>query len=146
MTRTNRAWAQSAALLAWAIFSLVACESTPTWVKTGSYTGPQAKAFYSMGEVMGIRNEPLAWDAAENRARAQMVKILSTYTAYLMRDYAASTAATRSPGVRGYATAGVDALSSAATAAPNRIAAAPAPPGPPERSSAPASDSSHSCG
>jgi hypothetical protein len=93
MTRTNRAWAQSAALLAWAIFSLVACESTPTWVKTGSYTGPQAKAFYSMGEVMGIRNEPLAWDAAENRARAQMVKILSTYTAYLMRDYAASTVA-----------------------------------------------------
>ena len=41
---------------------------------------------------MGIRNEPLAWDAAENRARAKMVKTLSTYTAYLMRDYAVSTA------------------------------------------------------
>ncbi len=36
---------------------------------------------------------PLAWDAAENRARAQLVKVLSTYTAYLMRDYAASTTA-----------------------------------------------------
>ena len=75
-----------------AIMILTACESTPKWVKRGSYTGENAKAFYSMGEVMGIRNEPLAWDAAENRARAQMVKILSTYTAYLMRDYAASTA------------------------------------------------------
>jgi hypothetical protein len=74
------------------ILTLTACESTPKWVKTGNYTGKDAKAFYSTGEVMGIRNEPLAWDAAENRARAQMVKILSTYTAYLMRDYAASTA------------------------------------------------------
>ena len=94
MMRTNRAWAQRAAVLAGAcaIYSLVACESTPEWVKTGSYKPEEAKAFYSMGEVMGIRNEPLAWDAAENRARAQMVKVLSTYTAYLMRDYAASTA------------------------------------------------------
>ena len=94
MSRTNTAWRERAALLAsvCAIFSLAACESTPKWVKTGSYTGPEAKAFYSMGEVMGVRNEPLAWDAAENRARAQMVKILSTYTASLMRDYAASTA------------------------------------------------------
>ena len=94
MSRTNTAWAHAAVVLGsvCAILSLVACESTPKWVKTGSYTGPDAKAFYSTGEVMGIRNEPLAWDAAENRARAQMVKILSTYTAYLMRDYAASTA------------------------------------------------------
>jgi hypothetical protein len=45
-----------------------------------------------IGEVMGIRNEPLAWDAAENRARDKMMKTLSTYTAYLMRDYAVSTA------------------------------------------------------
>ena len=94
MIRRNTVWAQRAAVWAsaCAILSLVACESTPKWVKTGSYKGEEAKAFYSMGEVMGIRNEPLAWDAAENRARAQMVKILSTYTAYLMRDYAASTA------------------------------------------------------
>jgi hypothetical protein len=75
-----------------AMLTLTSCDSTPNWVKTGNYTGQDAKAFYSTGEVMGIRNEPLAWDVAENRARAQMVKILSTYTAYLMRDYAASTA------------------------------------------------------
>ena len=73
--------------------TLSSCESTPKWVKTGTYTGQDSKAFYGVGEVMGIRNEPLAWDAAENRARAQMVKVLSTYTAYLMRDYAASTTA-----------------------------------------------------
>ena len=94
MMRMNTTWVGRAAVLAsaCAILSLVACESTPKWVKTGSYKPQEPKAFYSMGEVMGIRNEPLAWDAAENRARAQMVKILSTYTAYLMRDYAASTA------------------------------------------------------
>ena len=74
-----------------AALTMNACESTPKWVKTGTYTGQDSKAFYGIGEVMGIRNEPLAWDAAENRARAQMVKVLSTYTAYLMRDYAAST-------------------------------------------------------
>ena len=76
-----------------ATLMMSACESTPKWVKTGTYKDQDSKAFYGIGEVMGIRNEPLAWDAAENRARAQMVKVLSTYTAYLMRDYAASTTA-----------------------------------------------------
>ena len=42
---------------------------------------------------MGVRNEPLAWDTAENRARAEIAKTFETYTAYLMRDYAASTTA-----------------------------------------------------
>lgn len=94
MSRTKTAWMRTVVVLGsvCAILSLVACDSTPKWVRTGSYTGENAKAFYSTGEAMGIRNEPLAWDAAENRARAQMVKILSSYTAYLMRDYAASTA------------------------------------------------------
>ena len=80
------------ALVPLVILLISACESTPKWVKTGDYKGEDAKAFYGIGEVMGIHNEPLAWDVAENRARAQMVKQLSTYTAYLMRDYAASTA------------------------------------------------------
>jgi len=43
--------------------------------------------------VVGVRNEPLAWDTAENRARAEIAKTFETYTAYLMRDYAASTTA-----------------------------------------------------
>jgi len=75
-----------------ATLMISACESTPKWVKSGNYPAKDSKALYGVGEVMGVRNEPLAWDAAENRARAQIVKVLSTYTAYLMRDYAASTA------------------------------------------------------
>lgn len=91
-TKSARAYGAMMALGSiFTVLTLTACQSTPKWVKTGVYTGSDAKAFYSTGEVMGIRNEPLAWDVAENRARAQMVKILSTYTAYLMRDYAAST-------------------------------------------------------
>jgi hypothetical protein len=74
-------------------FALSACESVPKWVKTGNYNDQGSKAFYGIGQVTGIRNGPLAWDAAENRARAQIVRVLSTYTAYLMRDYAASTTA-----------------------------------------------------
>ena len=43
--------------------------------------------------MVGVRNEPLAWDTAENRSRAEIAKTFETYTAYLMRDYAASTTA-----------------------------------------------------
>jgi hypothetical protein len=44
-----------------------------------------------VGSVVGVHNEPLAWETAENRARAELAKSFETYTAYLMRDYAAST-------------------------------------------------------
>ena len=47
-----------------AAFTMNACESTPKWVKTGTYWGQDSKAFYGVGEVMGIRNEPLRWDTA----------------------------------------------------------------------------------
>jgi hypothetical protein len=96
MVRTRARWTQITLLVLGGLFATLAmsaCESTPKWVKTGTYAGQDSKAFYGIGEVMGIHNEPLAWDTAENRARAQMAKVLSTYTAYLMRDYAASTAA-----------------------------------------------------
>lgn len=94
MVAARTRWTQVAVMVLGGVFATLtmsACESTPKWVKTGNYGDQDSKAFYGIGEVMGIRNEPLAWDAAENRARAQMVKVLSTYTAYLMRDYAAST-------------------------------------------------------
>ena len=96
MMRARTRWTQVAMMVLGGVFATLmmsACESTPKWVKTGTYTGQDSKAFYGIGEVMGVWNEPLAWDAAENRARAQMVKVLSTYTGYLMRDYAASTSA-----------------------------------------------------
>ncbi|MGH7254723.1 MAG: hypothetical protein ACREI3_03000, partial [Nitrospirales bacterium] len=75
--------------------TMVACGGPPTWVKQGSgaYHEKDAKIFYGVGSVVGIHNEPLAWDAAENRARAELAKNFETYTGYLMRDYAASTTA-----------------------------------------------------
>ena len=74
---------------------LLACGGPPTWVKKGSgaYNEKSDKSFYGVGSVVGVRNEPLAWDTAENRARAEIAKTFETYTAYLMRDYAASTTA-----------------------------------------------------
>lgn len=77
------------------VIGLVACSSTPKWVTQGSgvMNGKDDKAFYGVGSIIGIKNEPLAWDAAENRARAEIAKNFQTYTAYLMKDYAASTTA-----------------------------------------------------
>jgi len=77
------------------LISLVACGGTPKWVSQGSgvMNNKDDKAFYGVGSIIGIKNEPLAWDAAENRARAEIAKNFQTYTAYLMKDYAASTTA-----------------------------------------------------
>jgi hypothetical protein len=77
------------------VIGLTACGGPPNWVKKGSgvMNAKDNKAFHGVGAVKGIKNEPLAWDAAENRARADIAKQFETYTAYLMRDYAASTTA-----------------------------------------------------
>jgi hypothetical protein len=77
------------------LIGLVACGGTPKWVTQGSgaLNNKDEKAFYGVGSIIGIKNEPLAWDAAENRARAEIAKNFQTYTAYLMKDYAASTTA-----------------------------------------------------
>jgi len=77
------------------LLGLTACGGPPSWVKKGSgvYNEKDSKSFYGVGAVTGVHNEPLAWDAAENRARAELTKSFQTYTAYLMRDYAASTTA-----------------------------------------------------
>ncbi len=77
------------------LVGLSACGGPPNWVKKGSgaYNDKNDKAFYGVGSVVGVKNEPLAWDTAENRARAEIAKNFETYTGYLMRDYAASTTA-----------------------------------------------------
>ncbi|MBH0191300.1 MAG: hypothetical protein HP492_05960 [Nitrospira sp.] len=77
------------------LVGLAACGGPPKWVEKGSgvMNDKDSKAFYGVGSVTGVRNEPLAWDAAENRARAEIAKTFETYTGYLMRDYAASTTA-----------------------------------------------------
>jgi hypothetical protein len=77
------------------LVGLAACGGPPKWVEKGSgyMNDKDSKAFYGVGSVTGVRNEPLAWDTAENRARAEIAKNFETYTGYLMRDYAASTTA-----------------------------------------------------
>lgn len=76
--------------------ALTACAGTPDWVEEGSGALHKTddKAFYGVGSVVGIKhNESMAWDTAENRARAELAKNFETYTAYLMRDYASATTA-----------------------------------------------------
>src|SRR2546421_12340748 len=72
---------------------LAACSSVPKWVdKGGGYMNEKdGKAFYGVGAVMGIRNEPLAKETADNRARADLAKYMDTYTTYLLPDHATST-------------------------------------------------------
>ncbi len=74
---------------------LVACGGPPDWVKEGAgiMNKDDSKSIYGVGAVIGVKNEPLAWETAENRARAELARTFRTYTAYLMQDYAASTAA-----------------------------------------------------
>lgn len=74
---------------------LASCGGPPDWVEEGSgaLNEDERKAIYGVGHATGIRNEPLGWETAENRSRAELAKSFETYTAYLMRDYAASTTA-----------------------------------------------------
>ena len=97
MSRVEGAFSKFAgsALALTLMIGLAACGGPPNWVKNGSgaFNEKNDKSFYGVGSVVGVRNEPLAWDTAENRSRAEIAKTFETYTAYLMRDYAASTTA-----------------------------------------------------
>jgi alkylation response protein AidB-like acyl-CoA dehydrogenase len=65
----------------------------PAWVIKGSGAFKDAgeHVFYGVGSVVGVHNKPLAVSSAENRARAEVAKVFETYSASLMKDYAAST-------------------------------------------------------
>lgn len=84
-------------MLVFALLScmLIACGGPPNWVEEGSgvMNEEDSKSIYGVGAIVGVKNEPLAWEAAENRARAELAKSFRSYTAYLMQDYAASTTA-----------------------------------------------------
>lgn len=67
----------------------------PDWVRrgNGAFLDKDQKAFYGVGAIAGVMNKPLAKTTADNRARAEIAKVFETYSASLMRDYAASTTA-----------------------------------------------------
>jgi hypothetical protein len=67
----------------------------PEWVMKGSgaFGGDQGKVFHGVGVASGIKNHALAVTTADNRARAEISKIFSVYSASLMKDYMASTTA-----------------------------------------------------
>lgn len=67
----------------------------PEWVRkgAGAFLNKGDKAFYGIGSVSGVMNKSLARTTADNRARAEIAKVFETYSASLMRDYAASTTA-----------------------------------------------------
>jgi cytosine/adenosine deaminase-related metal-dependent hydrolase len=46
-----------------------------------------------IGVASGIKNRAMLISTADNRARAEIAKILETYVAYLAKDYIASTTA-----------------------------------------------------
>lgn len=68
-------------------------KETPAWVVKGSgaFKDSGEHVFYGVGAVTGMHNKPLAVTSAENRARAEVAKVFETYSASLMKDYAAST-------------------------------------------------------
>ncbi len=66
----------------------------PEWVNKGSGAfGGEKQVLYGVGAASGIRNHALARTTSDNRARAEVSKILQTYSASLMKDYSASTTA-----------------------------------------------------
>ena len=67
----------------------------PEWVTKGSgaFKGKKGETFYGVGSVFGIKNPSLERTTADNRARAEIARVFKTYTAILMKDYQASTAA-----------------------------------------------------
>ena len=73
----------------------VAAAQKPAWVEKGSgaFGAEMGKAFYGVGSAWGMQNPSLLRTTADNRARTEVARIFKTYTAALMRDYAASTMA-----------------------------------------------------
>jgi len=70
-------------------------DSGPKWVHKGSgaYEKDGKRSFFGVGIVQGIRNEGLARQTCDNRARAEIAKIFDLYVAAMMKDYQRSTTA-----------------------------------------------------
>ncbi len=86
------------------IFFVAGCASAPppkkvdkgpewVWKGSGAFDTDKGKVFYGVGVASGISNKALLRSTADNRARAEVAKVLETYVAVLSKDYMASTTA-----------------------------------------------------
>ena len=68
-------------------------DGKPGWVNRGSgaVATDEKRAFYGVGLANGIKNPSLLRTTADDRARAEMAKLLEVYSASLMKDYQASS-------------------------------------------------------
>jgi len=69
--------------------------NAPEWVNkgNGAFKDSGGSVFYGVGIAQGIRNRALAQSAADDRARAEIAKIMNSYITVLTKDYMASTTA-----------------------------------------------------
>src|SRR5688572_13222560 len=59
----------------------------PRWVTRGSVAvAGDKRAFYGVGSASGIKEAALLRSTADNRARAELAKLLDTFSASLMKD------------------------------------------------------------
>ena len=69
--------------------------NAPEWVQkgNGAFKDAGGAVFYGVGIAQGIRNRALSVTAADDRARAEIAKIMNSYITVLTKDYMASTTA-----------------------------------------------------
>ena len=67
----------------------------PAWVDRGSAAikGDTGRTFYGVGAASGVKEPALLRSAADNRARAELAKVLATFTRALMQDHAGADGA-----------------------------------------------------
>lgn len=67
-------------------------DGTPRWVTRGggAIGGAGGRVFYGVASAAGIKNPALLRSTAEDRARADLAKVIETFSKALMKDYQAS--------------------------------------------------------
>lgn len=68
-------------------------DGEPGWVNRGSaaINADGKRVFYGVGSAGGIKNPSLLRSTTDNRARAEIAKVIEVFSASLMKDYQSST-------------------------------------------------------
>ncbi len=68
-------------------------DGEPGWVNRGSaaINADGKRVFYGVGSASGIKNPSLLRSTTDNRARAEIAKVIEVFSASLMKDYQSST-------------------------------------------------------